>query len=82
VIVRFIGNEKCYTVLREAWYGKIDRSDAILHNGRVRVVKEFIFLQPLNRIGAIRKEQQKLGYEYTVKASPDTTGCCVRNRLK
>lgn len=51
---------------------------AIWDNGKVRVIKEFIFHQPFNRISSIRKDQELIGQEFTVLASPDETGYCIR----
>ena len=53
---------------------------AIWDNGRVRIVKEFILHQPFNRISAIKKDKALVGQEFTVIASPDETGYCIRKR--
>lgn len=51
---------------------------AIWDNGKVRIIKEFIFPQPFNRLSSIKKDKALIGQEFTVIASPDETGYCIR----
>ncbi len=52
---------------------------AILDKDRVRVIKEFIRHQAINRYADFKKDEGLIGYEFMVMASPDTSGYCIRS---
>ncbi len=51
---------------------------AIWDNGKVRIIREFIAYQPFNRLSSIRKDRALIGQTFTVMASPDEAGFCIR----